>query len=108
MGATKDQSLIVHTRNNLTKKEKKEIFHHNKNKERKPKKTKRDTSNVRCYTCDEKGHFVRDCHVRKKRYRDHIAEDYEPTNKRFRWEKDDSNEEYVLIIVLTGTLSHEE
>ena len=46
MGETKDKYLIVHTKNNLTKKEKKEIFHHNKNKERKPKKSKGDTSNV--------------------------------------------------------------
>ena len=46
MGATEDKSLTVHTKNKLTKKEKKKIFHHNKNKERKPKKSKRDTSNV--------------------------------------------------------------
>ena len=46
MGATEDKSLTVHTKNKLMKKEKNEIFHHNKNKERKPKKTKRDTSNV--------------------------------------------------------------
>ena len=32
MGETKDQSLIVHTRKNFKKKEKKENFHHNKKK----------------------------------------------------------------------------
>ena len=28
--------------------------------------------------------------------------------KKFRWEKDDSDEEYVLTATLTGALSHEE
>ena len=37
MGATKDQSLIVHTRKNYKKKERKENFHHNKKKEKKKK-----------------------------------------------------------------------
>ena len=77
-------------------------------KDNKQKKTKRDPSNVRCYTCDEKGHFARDCPIGKRRHHDHIVEDYEPTNKRFIWEKDDSDEEYVLTTTLTGTLSHEE
>ena len=45
-GATKDQALTVHTRKNFKKKEKKENFHYNNNKDKKPKKTKRDTSNV--------------------------------------------------------------
>ena len=58
LGATDDQALIVHTKNNFKKKEN---FHRNKKKDKKSKKTKRDTSNVRCYTCDEKGHFTRDC-----------------------------------------------
>ena len=57
MGATKDKSLTIHTKKNFKKKEN---FHHNK-KDKKQKKTKRDTSNVRYYTCDEKGHFARDC-----------------------------------------------
>ena len=42
----------------------------------------------------------------KKRQHAHVAKDYEPTNKRFRREKDDSDEEYVLISALTGTISH--
>ena len=58
MGATDDQALAVYTKKNFKKKEKKEKFHHNKKKEKKLK-TKRDISNVRCYTCDEKGHLVR-------------------------------------------------
>ena len=57
MGANQDKALTVHTRKNFKKKEN---FHHNNKKYKKPKNTKRDTSNVRCYTCDEKGHFARD------------------------------------------------
>ena len=56
-GATEDQSLMVHTRGNYKKKEN---FHHNKKKDKKQKNTKIDPSNVRCYTCDEKGKFARD------------------------------------------------
>ena len=50
--------------------------------------------------------MARDCPSRKKRHHVHIVEDNEPTNKRFKREKDDSNEEYVLISALTGTISH--
>ena len=35
MGATKDQTLTVHTRRNYKNKEKKENHHHNKNKDKK-------------------------------------------------------------------------
>ena len=103
MGATDDQALAVYTRKNFKKKEK---FYHKKKKDKKQKKTKRYTSNVRCYTCDEKGNFARDCPISKKRHHAHIVEDNEPTNKRFRREKDDSDEEYVLISTLTCTISH--
>ena len=91
MGATEYQSLIVHTRKNYKKKEKKDNYHHNNKNGKKQKKIKRDPSNVRCYTCDEKGHFARDCPTRKKSRHAHVVEDEEPTNKRFRREKDDSN-----------------
>ena len=79
--STEDQALIVHTKKNYKKKEKKENFHHNKKKDKKQNNTKGDPSNVRCYTCDEKGHFARDCPIRKKRHHAHITEDDEPTNK---------------------------
>ena len=46
MGATEDQALTFHTRKNFNNKEKKETFHQNKKKDKKLKKTKRDTSNV--------------------------------------------------------------
>ena len=72
----------------------------------KAKNNKRDISNVRCYTCDEKGHFARDCPIKKRRHHAHVVEDDEPAKKRFTWEKNDSDEEYVLVLALTGTISH--
>ena len=83
MGETEDQALTVHTMKNFKKKEKKENFHHKKIKDKKLKKNKRDTSNVRCYTCDEKGNFARDCPMSKRRHHVDVAEYDEPTNKRF-------------------------
>ena len=84
MGENEDKALTVHTRKNFKKKQKKENFHHNKMKDKKAKKTKRDISNVRGYTCDEKGHLARDCPIQKRRHHAHIVEDDEPTNKRFK------------------------
>ena len=103
MGAIDDQALTVHTRKNFKKKEK---FHHKKKKEKKPKKTKRDTSHGWCYTCDENGYFAIDCPIKIRRHHAHVVEDDEPTNKKFRREKDDSDEEYVLISALIETISH--
>ena len=42
MGATDDQALTIHTRKNFKKKDN---FYHNKKKDKKLKKTKRDTLN---------------------------------------------------------------
>ena len=78
MGEIEDQALTVHTRKNYKKKENKENYHHINKKDKKQKKIKRDPSNVRCYNCDEKGHFARDYPIRKKRHHAHIAEDNEP------------------------------
>ena len=105
MGATEDQSLTVHTRKNYKKKEN---HHHKKKKDKKQKKFIRDPYNVRCYTCDEKGHFARDCPIWKKRCHAHVAEEDEPTNKIFRREKDNLDEDYVLTATLTFTISYEE
>ena len=60
----------------------------------------------RSYNCDEKGHFARDCPIRKRRHHAHIVEDDERTNKIFIEEKDDLDEEHVLISALTVTISH--
>ena len=86
MGATEDQALTTHTRNNYKKKEN---CHHNKKKDKKQKKFRKYPSNIRCYTCDEKGRFARDCPNKRKRRHARIIEDDEPTNKIFRREKDD-------------------
>ena len=104
MGATKDQALTTHTRKSYKNKDN---HHHKKKKDNKKNKFIKDPSNIRCYTCDEKGHFARDCPNKKKIHHTHTVEDDEPTNKIFRGEMDDLDEEYVLISALMSTISHE-
>ena len=90
--------------------------HHHQNQKDNPKRSSRDLSNVKCYTCDEKGHFSIDCprnkggsHKKKdnkRRHHAHTAEDDEPPRKRVKEESEDSSsdEEYVLISALIGTV----
>ena len=99
MGAIEDQALTAHTRRNYRKKEN---HHHNKRKDNHHKRQKkfwRDPSNIRCYTCDENGHFTSDCPKNKDSFNEkkkinhvHTAKDNEQTNKKFRREKDDYDE----------------
>ena len=68
---------------------------------------------MRCYTCDERGHFAKECHKNKvhshknkgnkRRHHAHGAEDDEPSKKRTRYESED---EYVLISTLIGNITH--
>ena len=104
-----DQSLTTHTKNNKGEHphHKKEKDHH-QNKRDNFRRTRRDLSNVRCYTCDEKGHYSKDCAKNKKkknnkkRHHAHTTEDDEPSRKRTRVDSVDSSsdEEYVLISAL--------
>ena len=54
-----DKALTVHT------KKIRRDYHHPKGKHSHqkddPRKSRRDISKFKWYTCDEKGHFVRDC-----------------------------------------------
>ena len=95
---SEDQALSVHSKKERRK------HHYSKGKSSHPK---RDLSRLRCYTCDEIGHFAKDrpknkSHSHKKkgnkrRHHAHAAEDDEPSKKRSRYESEysSSEDEYV-------------
>ena len=113
---SEDQALIV-----KSKKSRRDYHHpkgkhsHQKGNSRKPN---RDLSKLRCFTCDERGHyaryFPRNKNVsdknkgNKRRHHAHTLEDDESPRKRAKEESEDSSsdEEYVLISILTGTITH--
>ena len=111
MGASDDQDLTTHTQKNEGKRG--DHSHRRPKKFQKNHRSRRDYTNFRCYTCDEKGRFSRDCPRNKgsskenknKRHHAHTAEDDEPASKRTR-EDSSSDEEYVLILSLTCTITY--
>ena len=91
------QSLTVHS-----KKGRSENHHHQgKNSHQKDNFVKRDPSKLRCYTCDERGHFAINCSVNKngsqkkknykRRQHAHTTEDDDPPRKRVKQESEDSS-----------------
>ena len=105
---SKDQDLTVQS-----KKNRRNHHHHSKGKHSSSKKAQ-----LRCYSCDEVGHYAKDCtrnkrnsHKKKnnnRRQHAHAAKDDEPSAKRNKQESDDysSDEEYALISALTENITH--
>ena len=100
---SEDQDLTFHT------KKTKRDHHHSKGQ---ISHCRRDLSTIRCYTCDDKGYISKYYPNKgrskkkkgnKRRHHAHAIEDDEPSRKRFIQESD---EEYLLISALMGTISH--
>ena len=102
------QGLTVHSRKGRREK------HHHQGKH----SHKKGSSKLRCYTCDEIGHFARNYPMNKngsknkknskRKHHAHTAEDDDPPRKRVKQESEDSSseDEYVMIFALTGTVTH--
>ena len=107
---SEDQALTVQSEKSKTNHHQGEHFH--------PRRPNKNLPKFICYTCDERGHYARDCPKNKnsslkkkgnkRRHHAHAAEDDEPSTKRIKQESVDSSsdEEYVLISALTGIITH--
>ena len=102
----------------LTVQSKKRKIDHHQGKHSHPRISNKNLPKFRCFTCDERGNYSRDCPIdkngshkkkgNKKRHHAHTTEDADPPKKRAKQESDDSSsdEEYVLISAFTETISH--
>ena len=96
---SEDQALTVHskTHSNSTRKK----THHFRGKHSHKDNTRRDVSRIICYTCDEAGHYARNCPNKqkivkksnKRRHHDNVAENDEPSRNRSKYESEDSSRE---------------
>ena len=105
-----DQALIV--------KSKKSKANHHQGKHFHSRRSNKNLPKIKCFTCDERGHYARDIpknknvsHKKKgnkKRHHAHATKDDEPSKKRIKQDSDDSSsdEEYVLISALMGNITH--
>ena len=111
---SEDQALTINSKTHSKSKRKK--THHFRGKHSHKDNNRIFLSRIICYTCDEAGHYARNCPKKpkptkksnKRRHHAHAAEDDEPSKKRSRYESEDSSseDEYVLISALTGNITH--
>ena len=93
---SEDQSLTVHSKKG------RRSAHHPKGKNpHRRDNNRKNLSRLICYTCNEAGHYARNCPKKpkptkrsnKRRHHAHDVEDDEPSTKRFRKKRDDSSSE---------------
>ena len=103
---SEDQALTIHSKKNIRD------YHHSKGKHLHSRKTQ-----LRCFTCDEIGHYAKNCprnkrnsHKKKdkRKHHAHTSEDDDRPRKRVKQESEDSSsdEKYNLISALTETIAH--
>ena len=88
---SEDQALTVQSNKSKTNHHQGKHFH--------PRRSNNNLPKFRCFTCDEKGHYARDCPKNKngslkkkgnnRRHHAHVAKDDEPSTKRIKQESDD-------------------
>ena len=108
------QALTVHSKSHS--KSSKRKSHGSRGKHFYKDNTRRYVSRIICFTCDEAGHYARNCPNKqkivkkssKRIHHAHAVEDDEPSKKRIKQDNDgsSSDKEYVLISALMGTITH--